>query len=214
MENISIQGERVCETRVADHELCDLDNIDVSKCSGLTVACCNRANVRILTCPPNFVLKAALSAASTTWESQGIQPQVLSRLQNYFRNKALPLPPVANGTETIMQMTRIYLTDACQAFDFTSQIASLPKLTAYDCSNDLVDLYNQSDVRIRCAAGALVNLFPDTPATPSQTTTAWYQLSEQTLPVIAALGIFSVVAVLMVVILYIAKLAMAPGPYR
>lgn len=219
---LQVDANQQCTLTVGDQEVCNISDVNVEHCSNLELQCCNQANVAILSCTSAHVEASAVAAAlgvinpttvnSVTRSSTGdvnavfpgLEQEIDARLKQFFINAK-----VDEDTEGLTMQDRmsLYLNNVCQDFTFSDQTATVPTLYAYDCSEDVVNVYNNSDIRVRCAAGALTNLFPNTPpaATPP-----WYKLSQSTSPVLIAMA--SLAGLLLVLVIALAFWRVLAGP--
>lgn len=178
-----------CDVSTTTDQLCTFNTIDVSRCKGLTLNCCNKSETDILDCTSSWIMAAATSASSHTAKATGTSPEIEKRLLNYIENNNLAPPPGSTRpgeVSNISQLTQVYLNNVCASFDAVSQTAVVPTLKAFDCQSDTVDIYNQSDVNIRCAMGALSQLFPNT-SSGAPSPSPW-TLAPSTVPYLVAIG--------------------------
>lgn len=196
-----LAGSTQCSTGAHTRQSCALGNLDVAACSNLKFQCCNQDMVQVLSCDSSAVRAAAVASVMNALNaSSGVARYTLPRLDNYLVNKANKRN--VPGMQVTERVTA-YLDDACSAFVNTDQSTALPKLTEYQCSDDVVNAYNQADVSVQCAMGAISQLLPGSSwssSAPQPAAAPWYQLSAQAQAMLLLCGALLLLAGAVVVV--------------
>ncbi len=198
MKNMSNFNEKECSIKVVDKAVCNLSNLDISSCPNSTVSCCNDSAVSVLTCTSSFISSQASSAMTNVYETQNpaVKQGLFKRLGNFLVNGGTNSSQISsNVTKNFGQ----YIKNICKEDLVTEQSAAVPSLKLRGCSSDVINVYNRSDVNIRCAAGAISQFFPQ--LTPGPPTVSVFQVSKQTGTYLIVLaGVFGAFMVLLILL--------------
>ena len=163
MNSLVTYKDNECTISFVDKPTCTLSNLDIDGCTSTTVNCCNDTAVSVLTCTSSFINQAASSAVVSVYSSltSSAQAALSQRLANYLAtNPDVPASDKADNTSSLSNQVAVYMKATCNAKTVVEQNASMPSLKLKGCHNDLLNVYNRSDVNIRCAAGAVSHLMP------------------------------------------------------
>jgi hypothetical protein len=138
-----------CRLSTATRQICNVNEVNVTNCKNINLTCCNSSNVtEVMNCNASTILDAGVKAITNETSKN---PDT----QNYVMQKLNTKDP-----NTLTTTITTYLNETCKAFVATDQSINI-SLTAANCENDSIYLYNFSDVNIRCGAAAVSNLLPN-----------------------------------------------------
>jgi len=167
MTNMTRYNQKQCSINVVDKAVCNLSNLEISSCPNTTVACCNDSAVSVLTCTSSFISSQASSAMTKVLITQNpaTKERLVQRLRTALVNGGTTS---SNISSDVTKNFGHYINNICKASTVTEQNATMPSLRLQGCHDDVINVYNRSDVNIRCAAGAISHFFPAlTPGPPS-----------------------------------------------
>ena len=146
-----------CTINANVDKTCSVSNFDIQNCKNFNITCCNVGKVDITTCSAGIIIDTAKKSVK---DAINKYPGLLKYIQTYINkyiadNGLSPAQAFEDGLTT-------YLLHECSDLTMVSQNASIPSLQALDCSNVYLNLYNLSDINIKCAAGAISAIFPST----------------------------------------------------
>ena len=174
-----------CHLSIASQQVGNIHEVDIKNCS-INLKCCNSTNAtEIMACDPSSVLNAGVSAITAQTSKSPDNLAYLIRQLGALYDKS---QPITNSVST-------YLNQTCKAFDSTEQTIDI-SLTAIDCKNAAIDLYNFSDVNIRCGAAAISSLLPN-PVTSQ--TASFFQLHRTAVKVLIGLGILLIIFIAIII---------------
>ena len=181
--NLTTFKDTECAVRVVNKSVCNLNNVDISGCTSTTVNCCNDSAVSILTCTSSFIDQSASSALLSVYKtmSSSAQTSLADRLKQYLSNiGGVTSSQQSEATSSISKAFGLYMKKSCNQLTVNEQNATMPSLRLTGCHNDVVNLYNRSDVNIRCAAGAISHLMPQLVPGGGPATLPFYTLNPRT----------------------------------
>jgi hypothetical protein len=202
MDSLTTYKDDECKITFVDKPTCTLSNLDIDGCTSTTVRCCNDSAVSVLTCTSSFINQAASSTLVSVYSSltSSDQAALSQRLANYLAtNPDVPPSDKAANTSSLSKQVATYMKSVCNAKSVTEQNASMPSLKLKGCHNDLLNVYNRSDVNIRCAAGALSHLLPPMAAAAPPPAVNPFILSPRTkLYLVILVGVFFAFMILLI----------------
>ena len=200
MSNMTNYNAKQCSINVVDKAVCNLSNLDISSCPNTTVACCNDSAVSVLTCTSSFISTQASSAMTkvTVTQNPATKMRLIQRLRTALVNGGTTSSQISSD---VTKNFGTYIKNICKASTVTEQNAAMPSLRLKGCHDDVINVYNRSDVNIRCAAGAISQFFPQ--LTPGPPVISVFYISPQVqtylLVIGAVFGAFMVLLILLTV---------------
>ena len=198
MNNMTRYNDKQCSVKVVDKAVCNLSNLDISSCPNTTVACCNDSAVSVLTCTSSFIATQASSAMTsvTSKQNPATKDTLTKRLTNALVNGGTHSSQISSD---VTKNFGTYITQICKATTAIEQNATMPSLRLKGCHDNLINVYNRSDVNVRCAAGAISQFFPL--LTPGPPVVSIFKVSSQAQTYLLVMGaVFGAFMVLLILL--------------
>ena len=196
VNSVANYQEQECSIKALSRSVCDLGNLKITDCKNLTLACCNDSTITELNCTSEFLNKSATQAIVDVATSYNLSDKTSDYLDNYLLSSAMSSKYVNNMAQntsllSLADKTSLYVKNACDLDNIAFQTVTLSSFKGTQCSSDIVNLYNRSDVKLKCTMGAITQLLPQEYAPAKKL--AWYHITAQTKMYALVLGIIAAV---------------------
>jgi len=179
----TVTTTKECEILDNQQGFLTLTDMNITNCTNLVINEVNCQTMQVFTCQPGVITKAVTQVITN---ANNASPTVQAYVESQLAASGVGSKVTVNITENLKE----YMDAKCDSFTATSQSIQIPSWTASDCNNDIVNLYQTSDVNVRCAIGVLSALLPGIgaplPAPPKLG--SFFQISKAAVPILAGVG--------------------------